>query len=771
MNKLRVRLLGGFEVWSGDRQVTGFESQKVRALLAYLVCHRKRSFSRDSLAGLLWPESSADGARHALRQAIYSLRTAIPEAGGYPLLLSSHLELGLNPQADCWVDVEAFEAALRQGTERQAVDLHHLTSAAQLYRGEFLAGFFVKESPAFEEWLVTEQVRLREAAVDTLRKLIDSYRRRGEHRFGVHYARRLVGIEPLSEEAHRELMRLFALSGQRNRALAQYEELQNVLRSELGVEPLAETRRLYESILAEGLKEEAAHPEEPIGPLVPLAGRQEAFAALRDGWSSALAGTVHFTLVTGEGGIGKTRLVKSFLDVVSSRRQVTVLKGCCYEMAPLVAYQPFIEVLCGALTEEPEAAEKALAVVSGTVVEDLVRLVPELRELRPELPLPAPLTSFEERRRLFGSIGRFLEGLRGGGVEERGGDPLILFLDDLHLADQDTLDLLAFLAAKLDQGPLWIVAACRSTGLDREHPLNQIVRRGERTGAANRVEVDRLSPEALDEIAESLVGEAQAAELCRFLEERSQGLPLVVTELINFLWDEGVLAAGEGGSWTLARSLEAVELAAEEIEELVRIRVRRLPNSTRRLASLAAIMGQSFDAQILQEAAEEHPTVVEVGLELMLRRWLVRQFAQGWTGGRRERDIVLWAKGARGGTFEFAHPSIRSAIYHELNPIRRQAMHGQVAEALEKMPGERSCEALAYHFAAAGQWEKTLVPLEQAIARARAVLAGDTARRYCDQLLDALTRLVASARNEARAERWREERSRIEEIRERVAQG
>ena len=119
VNQIRVRLLGGFEVWAGDRQVGGFESQKVRALLTYLVCHRRRAFSRDHLADLLWPEREGDGARHALRQAIYNLRVKLP--AGEPLLRSSHLEIGLHPEADCWVDVEAFEEALRLGPSGRSI--------------------------------------------------------------------------------------------------------------------------------------------------------------------------------------------------------------------------------------------------------------------------------------------------------------------------------------------------------------------------------------------------------------------------------------------------------------------------------------------------------------------------------------------------------------------------------------------------------------------------------------------------------------------------
>jgi predicted ATPase len=173
-------------------------------------------------------------------------------------------------------------------------------------------------------------------------------------------------------------------------------------------------------------------------------------------------------------------------------------------------------------------------------------------------------------------------------------------------------------------------------------------------------------------------------------------------------------------------------------------------------------MGQSFDAQLLQEAADEHVVVVEVGLEILLKRWLIRQFADSWKTSRRERDIVLWAQGARRGSFEFAHKLIRNTVYHELNPLRRQAMHSQVAKALEHLRGEREPEALAYHFVEAGQWERALPHLQRAIDRALSVGAEETARLFCGQAQEVLNRLVAGARNAAQAERWREERERMQ---------
>ncbi|HEX6862437.1 MAG TPA: AAA family ATPase, partial [Thermoanaerobaculia bacterium] len=485
MSDIRVRLLGGFEVWSGDRQVGISVSPNAKAFLAYLLGQRRKAFEPEALARELWPDAEPDTAFEALDQAIGAWLPLLPSSFFRPTAI------GIHPKAGCWIDVEAFEEGLARG---------HLPDAAQLYRGELLDGLSAEGCPGFEAWRAAEQARLRAAALGVLQTLAESYGRRGEHRLGIHYARRRVAIAPSSEEAHRDLMRLLALSGQRTRALAQYDTLLQGLHGS-GRAPEPETRALYESVLAEALEREAATWDEAVGPRVPLVGREHAEALLRDGWLHALEGQVHLTLVVGEAGIGKTRLVQSFLDGVTSRRRTIVLAGRCEEKGPLCGYHPLVEALRAVFEEATDLAE--------------------------------PLAAAEARHRLFVAAGRFLEALGEG-------DPLVLFLDDLQGADQDTLDLLGFLAAHLDQGPIWIVAVCRSEDLDRDHPLEQMARRGEKDGRATRLELDRLNREALEEIARSLVGEARTADLAGFLAERSEGLPFAVTELVNVLWDEGL---------------------------------------------------------------------------------------------------------------------------------------------------------------------------------------------------------------------------------------
>lgn len=741
---IRVRLFGGFEVWHADRQLRGFESQKVRALFAYLACQPGRPFSRDRLAGLFWPEQGADGARHALRQALYNLRSALPGRDSEtPPLLVSHGDIRINPEAGLWLDIQAFEEALRRGTGRDGTDPYHLAIAVQLYRGDFLAGFFVRDCSEFEEWLVAEQERLREVAVEALRSLIESYRRRGEYRFGIHYARRLVVLEPLAEEARRDLMRLYAQTGRRNQALSEYEDLVSLLDRELGVEPLAESRGLYEAIRDEVPTQGVALADgEPIGPIIPLAGRRGAWEQLRESWRRVVAGEVQVTLVTGETGAGKTRLLRTFLDAVSGSRRTVVLRGAGRASSLPMPFLPWTELLRSAIDEAAEGAGPEPIALPPDRFLDLVRLVPDLAERRLELGAPPPLKRVADRRRMFETVSDFLSGLcsTAGGLASV---PLVLFVDDLHLADGDSFDLLEIVLARMRGRPCWVLASACLDELPARHPLARLA------GRAARIEVGRLESAAIEEISVSLVGDDRAVELARWLDQKSGGLPFAIAELINLLWDEGILVASDSGNWNLAASLggATAPAASGDLDELLRERVRRLPSSVRRLAIQAAYMGPSFEAGLLQNAADEHPAVVEIGLELLLKRWLIRQSMRHWSSYGRTPDVVLWERGARRGTFEFAHQRVRQAFASAVGPDRQRSLDARAGLALERALGdrrERFVEELAIHYTQAELWQQALPYVEQAAARSRALLAHEAAARYAEIAAEVRAHLTAS---------------------------
>ena len=750
MSDIEIRLFGGFDIRCGGNAVRRFESQKARALLAYLAMHRGQAMSREHIATLLWSDKDESGGRRNLRQVLYSLRTAFAETDlGADLLVSEGQEIGFDPEIEVWLDVTDFESAIERGLDGTEPDSQQLGRAARLYLGDFLGGFFVRDCPPFEEWMLTTQERLREAALACFHTLVTSSLQRGESRMGIHYARRLLAIDPLSERAHRQLMRLYAQSSRRTRALAQFEELRNLLNQELGVEPLAETTALYQSILVEDLPEQEKD-EEPIGPLIPLAGRSQELAELQALWQEVLDDGARLVLVDGEAGVGKTRLVRSFVDSATSQRKTRVLSGRAYEASAAVAYGPWSEIVMTVFADLMPDEELDPETIDVRVISDLALLAPRLATLDPDF-LGGPLRPDEsDAGRLVESMAALLTAL----TSEPEGDrtPLILMLSDLQWADLESVDLLQVLTARLGSLPILLLATLDSTAPGVEHELLSDPD-WEPSLPVDRLELGRLSDEALEEIAAALVPADDSRWLAGQLIEWTGGLPLAVTELINYLWDEGMLVTREPGGWTLDRTRHKSCEPPPGLQQLIVHRFHGLPASARRLLALGAVIGQRFDVDLLRVAGNESLTVVEACIELMLQRWLIRQFPRTWTHTGRERDIVLFARGARRGAFEFAHESIRGAILEDVNPLRRQVMHRQVANALHTIYAddrESVCEATAHHLIEGGEGGQAREYLMMAAERARLAGAVATERRYLKGWLAALGRAAKGAPGERR---------------------
>src|SRR5689334_21423496 len=182
---------------------------------------------RERLAPLFWLEHEPNSARSSLRQALYSLRSTLAPTNP---VVSTHQTVAFSRESDVRVDAEDFEAALRRGMEEDAP--HLLSQAVRLYGGDFLNGSPVRAGAELEDWIAEQRERLREGAIQALRTLIAHHRERGDHRLAIQHAQRLLTLDPLAEEAHRQLMSLYSLSGRRGRALSQYEDLRNLLERE-----------------------------------------------------------------------------------------------------------------------------------------------------------------------------------------------------------------------------------------------------------------------------------------------------------------------------------------------------------------------------------------------------------------------------------------------------------------------------------------------------------------------------------------------------------
>ncbi len=252
MSNLEICLFGPPQVWMSGELVTAMRSDKVRALLAYLVVESGQPHRREKLAGLFWPGYPENSARASLRRALADLRSAIDdERASPPYLDVTRQAIQFDQASDAWVDVNAFRILARTTQTSSEQTITRWEEAAELYRGEFMEGFSLPDSAPFEEWLLQSREELKRQFLDIIGQLVKGLEERGEYQRGLSHAWRGVEIDPLRESGQRGLMRLLALCGQREAALAQYEACERTLAEELGIAPSAETRALYDLLVAE----------------------------------------------------------------------------------------------------------------------------------------------------------------------------------------------------------------------------------------------------------------------------------------------------------------------------------------------------------------------------------------------------------------------------------------------------------------------------------------------------------------------------------------
>ena len=328
-NPLSLFSFGNFEVRLGESPITDqFRTDKERGLLTFLLCEAHRPHRREILGELLWPEREEGVARTNLRQAIFGLRRALGDTLNAETFLHITNEfIQLHPTGPVWLDADVFAEHIKfaqshphRNLETCAVCVQRLAEAVQLYRGDFLETVFVESQP-FQEWMVFKREIFFRDLLSALQTLTSFYEKQADYETARTYALKHVSLYPLEERAHRQLMRLFALSGQRAAALEQYQTCNKLLSEELGVEPGPQTQMLYEQI-RQGLPLTVATPSSALStspqetperltrnnlpsPLTSFIGREEEIGQLTRCLRSPVC---RLTTLIGPPGVGKTRL-------------------------------------------------------------------------------------------------------------------------------------------------------------------------------------------------------------------------------------------------------------------------------------------------------------------------------------------------------------------------------------------------------------------------------------------------------------------------------
>ncbi len=360
MAHLTLGVLGAMQVTLADGETVKFRSDQTRALLAYLAVETDRPHRREALIGLLWPEEPEETARHNLRQALVNLRRTIGDAAAHPpyLLITRH-EIQFNTASDFALDVASFDAHLAATASHPharldncAICAPRLQQAVDLYRGQFLQEFFLKNSAAFEEWALARREAFHHRALEAFSALATYYEQHGDLGATRRCALRALELDPWREQAHRQMMRVFALEGQYGAALAQYETCRRVLAEEMGVEPSRETRELYEDIKSGNWKQpprETAKLQHPTSAprvqlptyLTPFIGRER---ELQDLGRLIADPACRLITLIGPGGMGKTRLAVQ----AASQTRNAFPQGAAF--VPLVAIEP-VEATVPAIAE------------------------------------------------------------------------------------------------------------------------------------------------------------------------------------------------------------------------------------------------------------------------------------------------------------------------------------------------------------------------------------------------------------------------------------
>jgi len=328
MSHLSIDVLGSMRVALDNVPVTGLESVKVRALLAYLVVESDRPHRREKLVGLLWPEYPEESARHNLRQALFNLRLILGDQDANPpYFLISRDAIQFNRESDYSLDLDKFnyyflicEDNLSQCLEECPTHASNLEEMVKLYRGDFLQQLNLEDSTEFEGWTLIQRANTQQRVLEAHGYLTDYYMTHGEYRAARQHASRQLELDPWREEAHRQMMKALALDGERSAALAQFDTCKRVLAEELDVEPSAETRELYEQVRLGTIKPAAEEPQpSPSAPLknlpiqlTPFIGREADLEHLGQMLTNPECRCIN---LVGPGGIGKTRLAVQAAEV------------------------------------------------------------------------------------------------------------------------------------------------------------------------------------------------------------------------------------------------------------------------------------------------------------------------------------------------------------------------------------------------------------------------------------------------------------------------
>lgn len=713
-----LRLFGGASLEDDAGPIAGPPAQRHRlALLALLAACHPHGVPRSELMELLWPGRGRRKSRNLLNQTVHQIRKAL---GGRTIRsVGDQLRLDAGYLSS---DVVEFRTAVTGGEPAKA---------AAVASGPFLHGFVLPDAPGFERWAAGERSRLTAALGEVLEELASEEEAAGDHRAAAALWRRRVALDPYDGRGVMGLVRSMSEAGDRAGALREAEDHAHRLREELGAAPDPRVAALAASIrepavatsddgaitAGMGPGSVGARPEVSArfygsrrghgapaasvsGPEVEprMVGRREERERLEAAWRQAARGGAGLALISGVAGIGKSRLAHELVGWAERRGAVTA-RARSYAAEGSLAYGPVAEWLRSA------ALRESLEAVDAPWRADLAPLVPHLAGTGAEEPSLAEFASPTNGRRQ-----RFFRALAGAVLGR--GEPRLLLIDDLQWSDPDTLQWLHFLLRFEPAAPLLVLGTARTEEVGADHPLRALLaelRRDDRLGLTE-LELAPLDPEETGALGAAVAGRELDEREREWLHCETEGHPLFVVEGVR----AGLLAGPETEPGDGTDSLPA------RVGTVIRARLEQLSPEAHDVARVAATVGRKFGPEVVVDASGLDRGAVADAVDELVERRIVR---------------------IAGDALDFTHDKLREVVYADLNPVRRELLHGQVAAAIEARAGfevDAVAGVLAGHRERAGDLAAALTLYRRAAARARGVHGHEEAAGYLERALGLL---------------------------------
>jgi predicted ATPase/DNA-binding SARP family transcriptional activator len=704
------RILGPLEVDDDGRSVE-LGGIRQRALLALLLLRRNEVVAADRLVEDLYGGRPPPTASKSLQAHVSRLRSALrpksrlhTRAGGYMLELGAD-ELDADRAARLLADGRRERAAGDHDAAAQSLD-----AALALWRGPPLADV------AYDGFAQDEVARLEELRLECLEERIDADLDRGRHTEVAGELERLVAEHPLRERFRCQLMLALYRCGRQAEALAAYQNGRRVLLEELGLEPGRALQGLERAILKHdpALDARPPRPQKRVdgdaragrraaGVFV---GRERELREILTAFDDARSGTGRLVLLTGEAGIGKSRLADELAGQAQTRG-ANVLWGRCWEAGGAPAYWPWVQALRSYVRDQdPETLRRQL----GTGIPDLAHLLLDLHELFPDVPELHDLESDGARFRLFDAVATFLR----NASEET---PLLLVLDDLHVADEPSLLMLQFVASGIADARVTLLAIYRDPDPGRTD--EEDVRLADLGRAASvRIALGGLAETDVASYVRSTADVEPPTSVVDAIVRETEGNPLFVGEVVRLLTAEGQIDRPLHASWHLT--------VPRGVRDVIGRRLRHVSPECIETMTLASVLGREFGLDALERLSGRATDELLEVLDPAVAARVVSD-VPGTTGRLR-----------------FAHALIRDTLYDGVTPARRVALHrraGEVLEALYARHREPHLTELAHHFAVAapgGDVPKAVDYARQAGAHASQLLAHEEAARLYELALSVL---------------------------------